>query len=217
MPHQCAHWLAMTVSATKCIRENPVRGSFRFRHCEPVTDVTGVAIRFPMQRRHTHDRHHRRGIDRKRHGRDRRAAPERAGRPRGRGPRVHPGPRRAYVAAARPPARPRCAARRAGEHPRPLPVHRVARAALLHRRGHRRAAVPRRARRAARGAGGAVRRRGAAGARGRVHQARLPQRPARPHAGRGRHRPHSRADRGAGEKRRGAARRGRHEKNRRDL
>ena len=57
---------------------------------------------------------------------------------------------------------------------RPLPVHRQPRPAQLHRRGHGRAAVPRRRRQCWRaGLAGAVRRRGAAGA-GRVNSRSAP-------------------------------------------
>ena len=43
LPHQCAHWFAMTDGQISALYV-PC-GNLPICHCEPVTDVTGVAIR----------------------------------------------------------------------------------------------------------------------------------------------------------------------------
>ncbi len=82
-----------------------------------------------------------------------------------------------------------------GEAARPGPRALLSRAALLHRRARAGAARPRRPGGAAAAAGALPRARRAARPARRVHAARVPQRQARPRAGRGRRGPHRRRDR----------------------
>ena len=151
--------------------------------------------------RHSHGRERRR---------DRHSARLRAGRAPAHGRAVPPGGRagdeRAPVAAAR--------IRRADgggrRDARPLPVHGKPSAGLVYGRGHGGAPVPRLAGRAHGGAQAALRPRRATGGAGGVHEARLPERPHGPHAGRGGRGYNRRRDRRRGGERRRTALRGGH-------